>query len=150
MPPQEITVAGESRVWVAEEGAGPGNVFTYQGCMKIGDTSWPQGDLTRIECPSPDRYNEFVEVAAVQGAQERVSTQLMGRYPRDLSTLLELTRRRCRFDAHVPVGGSAKDLYEIVTLGFAEEAAATVVREVTNIVVCDSVSCGGCEDPSIG
>jgi len=197
MPPQEITVAGESRVWVAEEGAGPGNVFTYQGCMKIGDTSWPQGDLTRIECPSPDRYNEFVEVAAVQGAQERVSTQLMGRYPRDLSTLLELTRRRCRFDVHVHVGRckdpqdfvtgwdkikvyrdarvtewsdenagaiesgeqnpvnetaevSAKDLYEIVTLGFSEQAAATVVREVTNIVVCDSVSCGGCEDPSIG
>src|SRR3990170_2745956 len=193
----EITVAGESRVWLAEFGAGPGHAFVYQGCMKIGDTSWPQGDITRIECPSPDRRNEFVEVAAVQGAQERVSTELMGRYPRDISTLLELTRRRCRFDIQVHVGRckspqdylggwdkikvyreatvtewsdenagaiesgeqnptnetgaiSAKDLYEIVPIAFAEKAKTEVVREVVAAVICDSASCGDCENPSKG
>lgn len=193
----EVTVAGESRVWLAEFGAGPGHSYVYQGCMKIGDTSWPQGDITRIECPSPDRFNEFVEVAAVQGAQERVSTELMGRYPRDLSNLLELTRRRCRFDIQVHVGKchnpqdfvggwdkikvyrdarvteysdenagalesgdqnptnetgaiSAKDLYEIVPIAFAEKAKTEVVREVVAAVICDSVSCGDCENPSKG
>ena len=193
----EITVAGESRVWLVKFGAAPGRSFEYQGCMKIGDTSWPQGDITRIECPDPDRYNEFVEVASVQGAQERATSQLMGRYPRDLSTLLELTRRRCRFDVHVHVGKcknpqdftsgwdkikvyrdarvsewgdenagalesgdqnptnetaeiSAREIYEIVPIAFAEKAKAEVVREVKVVVVCDAVSCGDCEDPSEG
>ena len=195
--PAEVTTAGQSRVWTVEFGAGPGRSFTYQGCMKIGDSSWPQGDITRIECPDPNRYNEFIEVAAVQAARERVSSQLMGRYPRDLSTLLEYTRRRCRIDVHVHVGKcknpqdfhggwdkikvypdakitewsdenagaiesgdqnptnetaeiSAKEIYEIVPIAFSEEAGAEVVREITDIIICDHVSCGDCEDPSKG
>lgn len=196
MPP-EVTTAGQSRVWTVEFGAAPGRSFEYQGCMKIGDSSWPQGDITRIECPDPNRYNEFIEVAAVQAARERVSTQLMGRYPRDLSTLLEYTRRRCRIDVHVHVGKcknpqdfhggwdkikvypdaqitewgdenagalesgdqnptnetaeiSAKEVYEIVPIAFAEKAGTEVVREITDIIICDHVSCGDCEDPSKG
>lgn len=194
---REVTLAGESRVWLAENGAGPQHPFLYQGCMKIGDTSWPQGDITRIECPSPTRRNEFIEVAAVQGAQERVGTQLMGRYPRDVSDLLRITRKRCRFDVQVHVGKcedpqdflrgwekikvyrearisewgdenagalesgdqnptnetaevSSADLYEIVPIAFAEKAKVEVTRQVYDIVVCDSVSCGGCDDPSDG
>jgi photosystem II stability/assembly factor-like uncharacterized protein len=165
--------------------------------MKIGDTSWPQGDITRIECPDPNRYGGFVEVAAVQGARERATTQLMGRYPRDLSKLLEYTRRRCRLDIHVHVGKcknpqdflggwdkikiyrdaqitdwsdenagalesgdqnptnetaeiSAEEVYEVVPLAFAEQATAEVVREILDIIICDQISCGDCDDPSKG
>jgi photosystem II stability/assembly factor-like uncharacterized protein len=194
---KDVTLAGESRVWIAENGAGPGQSFVYQGCMRIGDTSWPQGDITRIECPDPNRYNEFIEVAAVQGARERVSTEVMGRYPRDLSFMLELARRRCRFDMHVHVGecknpqdfnggwekikvyrdvrptewsdenagalesgdqnptnetlaASAAEIFEVTQISFAKKATAEAVREIVASAVCDEISCGDCDEPSVG
>src|SRR3990167_9356027 len=100
----DIVLNGFLRVWTLENGAAPATVPEYQGCFKPGDVTAPFGDVTRIECPDPNNYNQFVEVASVQGAQERVTTSLMGRYPKDLSDLLRLGRRRCRVDVHVHIG----------------------------------------------
>jgi hypothetical protein len=45
---------------------------------------------------------------------------------------------------------SAKDLYEVVPLSFAERAGNLVTNEVLDVVICDAVSCGECEDESDG
>jgi hypothetical protein len=45
---------------------------------------------------------------------------------------------------------SAKDVYEIVPLAFAERAGNLVTNEVLDVVMCDTVSCGECEDESDG
>ena len=45
---------------------------------------------------------------------------------------------------------SAVDWYQIGPLDFAERAASQVAQEIIAVVVCDSVSCGDCEDVSDG
>src|SRR3972149_6467628 len=94
MPP-EIVKSGDSRIWLLENGFGPNNAPEYQGCMKLGDTQWGFGDITRVECPSPDRYDAFVEVAEIPGETERPTFSLMGRCPRALPDILALARKGC-------------------------------------------------------
>ena len=100
----EIGLSGFSRVWIIENGANPNQTPAYQGLMKIGDPSWPQGNPKRIEAPDPNRYDEFIEAAEVKGTRERISTSLEGRYPMALSTMLRLTRQACPFDVQVHMG----------------------------------------------
>jgi hypothetical protein len=45
---------------------------------------------------------------------------------------------------------SASNYYEIGPMNYAERAAGNVTNEVIAIVVCDSPSCGDCDDPSDG
>ena len=196
MPP-EIVKSGDSRIWLLENGFGPNNAPEYQGCMKLGDTQWGFGDITRVECPSPDRYDAFVEVAEIPGETERPTFSLMGRYPRDLSDILALARKGCAFGIIAAFGScrdpqdlqsgwdkvrmypraritqwadenagaidssernptnetaelSARELYEVVPLSVAEILAASVTREIYDVVVCDGVECGDCGEPSSG
>lgn len=192
-----ILKAGESRVWIIEDGASPANEPEYMGIMKTGDPSWGFGDITSIKVPDPNRYNSFIEATSVRGARERVTSSLMGRYPLSLSTLLRLARKQCRIDVQIAWGQcrnpqdyvngweklvvlrdvqitsyngenwgalgddeqnpsnenvdiSAEDMYEVVELKWAQHASALTTLEVTTIVVCDTVSCGDCDDPSDG
>lgn len=48
----------------------------------------------------------------------------------------------------VPFTGT--DLYEVLRLNFSEQAASTVLREITSIYVCDSEQCGACGVSSDG
>lgn len=100
----EVNLSGYSRVWIIENGASPANIPAYQGLMKLGDPTMPRGDVTRVEIPDPNRYDEFIEVAEVKGQTERTTTSLVGRYPVDVSTLLRLTRRGCAFDLQGHLG----------------------------------------------
>lgn len=45
---------------------------------------------------------------------------------------------------------SARYFYEIGPVNFAERAKSEVTNEVISVVVCDSPSCGDCDDPSDG
>lgn len=99
-----ILKAGESRVWIIEDGASPNNEPEYMGIMKTGDPSWGFGDITTIKVPDPNRYNGFIEAANVRGARERVTSSLVGRYPLSLSTLLRLARKQCRIDVQIAWG----------------------------------------------
>ena len=100
----EVTLAGDSRVWLFEDGFGPGKSEEYQGLMKLGDPTFNFGDITRVEAPDPNRYNAFRQVAAVQGGRENPTLSLMGRYPADVSKLLQLGRRGCQFGVHAHLG----------------------------------------------
>lgn len=196
----DIVQSGYSRPWLIKGGAGPAGELVYLACAKAGDPSWGQGDVTKIECPDPDQRDAFIEVAEIQGAQERVTTSLMMRYGFDASLLLDMIRSRCGFDFQVHIGKctnpreygptgwqkiqvyplsrftsyslenlgaiesgernptnemvdiSAKLMYEILRISFAEQAASTVVREIVSIDVCDSIACadGECGPASNG
>ena len=103
--PREIMKAGESRVWFFADGVGPTTGKEFLGCAKIGDPTYNFGDMERIECPDPERYNEFIEVGSFQGTKERPTASIMNRLSRaDLSPLLDAGRKRCRVDVHANIG----------------------------------------------
>ena len=100
-----VALTAYSRVFVMRGQAGPENRPDYESCMRAGSVSQGFGDIERIECPSGDEYGQFNEVAQVQGAIERASSSLIGRYASDLaSTLLELAKQRCSVDIQVHFG----------------------------------------------
>lgn len=99
-----LVKSSNSRVWLFDGGAGPFTEPMFMGCAKIGDPSWPQGDVTSIKCPSVKRFGEFETVGEIRGAQDRVTVQVTNRYPLDLSDLLALTRKRCRVDVQAHIG----------------------------------------------
>jgi hypothetical protein len=102
---EEIMKAGESRVWLFPDGVGPGRDKIFLGCGRIGDPSFNFGDMTRVEGPDPNRYNEFVELGSFQGSKERPTGSVIGRYSRkDLSELLRIGRRRCNSAVQAHVG----------------------------------------------
>lgn len=45
---------------------------------------------------------------------------------------------------------SAKNIYEIVPLSYARKGDDVVTNEVVDVVICDSITCGTCQDESDG
>lgn len=73
--------------------------------MRPGTLEESSGDVTKIECPHPTQADKFIEVASIQGASERPTTQLVGRFPADqASTLKEFQKLGCAFDLHINIG----------------------------------------------
>jgi len=94
-----------SRVYLIEGRARPDHVPDFQSCLRAGALEWGQGDVEKIECPDPEQYGEFIEVGEIQGAQERPTVPLTGRYASDVaSKLLELARERCDYDIQIHFG----------------------------------------------
>jgi len=188
---------GFSRVFLIEGRARPDHVPDYQSCLKAGSVEQSFGDVEAIQCPSPDEYNQYIEIGEIQGAVERATTTLSGRYAADLaSALLRMAKKRCDVDVQVHIGAcsdprdfntftkaliiekarltnwstedigalgsdenakvdesadiSAREIYEVLPLTFAERCGDVVTNPVVDIVICDTPSCGGCEDESDG
>lgn len=98
-----VTKSSDSRVWILKP-LGPAAQLSYMGCYKIGDPSWSFGDVTRVECPDENEAGQFVVVDKIRGAVDSPTTSIMGRYPRDISTLLEIARARCDFELQALFG----------------------------------------------
>jgi hypothetical protein len=100
-----LTMMGNSRVFITEGRGRPDHEPDYKGCMRAGAASQAFGDITRVECQSPDAYNEFDVITEVQGSEEPPTISLIGRYALDVtSDLLRLAKRRCASDLHVHFG----------------------------------------------
>ena len=100
-----VVKTGLSRVFLIEWRARGDHVPTYMNSMRSGAISAGFGDSTPIKTPSDVRYGEYDEIDEVQGAVERPTISLEGRYARDLkSALLRLARLRCPFDIQIHVG----------------------------------------------
>jgi photosystem II stability/assembly factor-like uncharacterized protein len=96
---------GFSRVFLIEGRARPDHTPSYQSCLRAMGIDKSFGDVTKIECPDPNRYDQFIEVGEIVGADERMTTSLEGHYAYDLaSALQELARRKCQADVHVHFG----------------------------------------------
>ena len=94
-----------SRVFLIEGRARPDHEPQFQSCMKAGTAERSYGDIERIECPDSSRYGEFEEIGYIQGAVDRATSSLIGRYAADLaSELLRLASMRCAVDVQVHYG----------------------------------------------
>lgn len=94
-----------TRVFLIEGRARPDHAPSYESCMMAGAPSQSFGDVEKIECPDPDRYGQFVEIGSIQGAEERATIDLTGRYALDVaSTLLRLAKLRCANDIQIHMG----------------------------------------------
>lgn len=94
-----------SRVFVIEGRARADHIPEYNSCLRMLGISQNFGDITRVECPDPDNYGKFIEVASIRGASERATTSLEGRYALELkSTLLRLARKGCAVDVQLHIG----------------------------------------------
>lgn len=98
-------VRGGSRVHFIKDRARPDHVPQYQGCMMVGAPDQAGGDVTRIECPSPTSFGQYITVGKVKGSKDRVTVDLTGRYPANVrSTLKYLFDIGCAMDMHVNLG----------------------------------------------
>lgn len=82
-----------------------GAAAEFLNALGVDGLSQDRGDITSIEAPSPIRYGEFVEVAALPGEVSRMTTSLSGRMSRtELSTFYSLFDDNCKFDLHLHFG----------------------------------------------
>ena len=99
------TRAALSRVWLIDGGARADHTPAFQSCLKAMAASQSFGDIEKIECPDPDEFGEFNEIGVIQGAEDRETSSLVGRYPiNSISDLLRIAKKRCSFDFHVNFG----------------------------------------------
>lgn len=103
-------VSGQSRVFLIEGQAGPSATPSYESCMAAGAPTQSFGDITKIECPDPQRFGRYIDIGEFRGTVERPTMTIMGRYARDLrSELLRLARAGCALDIPITLGGECKD-----------------------------------------
>jgi hypothetical protein len=94
-----------SRVWLIDGGARVDHTPSFQSCLKAMAISAPRGDIEKIECPDPNEFGQFIEVGIIQGAEERETSSVVGRYSlNSLSELLRIANKRCSFDYHINLG----------------------------------------------
>lgn len=100
---------GEGRIFINPQGYGGGTKFVYHSSMKIDGLDKSLGDLEPIYVPDPKKYDSFIEVAAIQGSDSRVTSSLSGKLPIDTESPLEsLARRKCKFNMQVHYGRCSK------------------------------------------
>jgi hypothetical protein len=98
-------LTGNSRVFLIEGRARADHRPSYQSCMRMSGVSQGFGDIERHECPDPNEYGKFIEIARTRGATERPTTSLEGRYAMDLrSELMRLARKGCAIDVQLHFG----------------------------------------------
>lgn len=96
---------GASRVFILNGRARPDHRPLYDSCLKAMGIDQALGDVEKIECPDPDARGQFVEIGEIQGAVERPTTSLVGRYPLDEASLLAaMAKARCRHDVQIHFG----------------------------------------------
>lgn len=77
----------------------------FVSCLSVDSLAQDRGDITKIECPSPKAYGQFVEVAQIQGELSRMTTTLTGRMSRsEVSSFYDLFINGCAFDFHLHFG----------------------------------------------
>lgn len=96
---------GSSRVFIIEGGARPDHEPQYKSCWVAGSADHSLGDSERIECPSPNSYNQWEEVGEIQGSDERPTGSLTGVYPIDReSDMRRIAQKRCEVDIQIHMG----------------------------------------------
>lgn len=104
-------ISGQSRIFLLKGQAGPSVKPSYESCMMGGSPTQSFGDVTKIECPDPNRSGRWIDIGEYRGTTERPTIDITGRYARDLkSTLLSLAKQGCALDLAITLGGECKDM----------------------------------------
>jgi len=79
--------------------------YQYFPCLGVDALTQDFGDITRVECPDPYNYGQFIEVAQVPGEVGRMTTTLTTRLSRtELSLFRNFAVKGCGFDLHLHFG----------------------------------------------
>lgn len=77
----------------------------FVSCLAVDALAQDRGDVTPIECPSPTRYGDFIEIGTLPGELSRMTTSLSGRMSRtERSLFYDLFINGCPFDLHLHFG----------------------------------------------
>jgi hypothetical protein len=91
-------------------------------------------------CEDPSNFNDFSKAVVLENAfLTSVSVD-------ELGTIESGGQAAVNESADI----SAKGWYEVLNMTFSERAGSIVTNEVVDIVICDKISCGDCEDESDG
>jgi photosystem II stability/assembly factor-like uncharacterized protein len=91
-------------------------------------------------CADPSSFTTFDKILILEDALiENWSTGDLGALSSDENTAIDETATI-----------SAADMYEVLPLNMTERAQSVVTLEMIDVVICDSSSCGECEDESTG
>jgi len=100
-----VDQTGLSRVFLIEGQARRDHEPEYMSCGMAGGVSKSFGDTDDIECPDPDRYDNFIVMGELAGSDERATMTLTNRYAADVaSRWMEVARRRCLVDVQIHFG----------------------------------------------
>lgn len=99
-----VVKTGASRVFIIKHRAGPGRAPVYLGASMMGAVSWGQGDVTKVEIPSDIQYNQWDQIDSFQPSPDRATSTISVYLYEDRSTVYDLVRLRCAFDAQVHIG----------------------------------------------
>lgn len=92
------------------------------------------------ECTDPSSFNTFKKSVVLESAQ------LVNYATDELGALSSGDNSEVNETADL----SAMDMFEIFPLSMTEQAGSAVTNEVIDVTICDSISCGECEDQSDG
>lgn len=92
------------------------------------------------QCTDVSLFNEFEKKLIME------RTKVTNHATDELGTLSSDGRAMVNETADV----SMRHWYEVLKLGFASRAGSIVTNEIIDVVVCDSASCGDCDNPSDG
>lgn len=96
-----------SRVFLTVGGSYPDREPQYESCFIAEGLEQSFGDLESIECPDPNKFGAYVTVGEIQGASERPTLSLTGRYALDtISRLARAASTKRPVDVHVNFGTS--------------------------------------------
>lgn len=99
-----IIKTGDTRVFTIPWRAGPNRVPNYMAATKAMASSRPYGDVTPIQIPSTDAYDQFDEVDSIRGERGRIAIPLQAQYTDELSEYLKMAEIGCALDIQVPMG----------------------------------------------
>lgn len=79
--------------------------WKYFPCLGVDGLAQDIGEPTRIECPDPYRYGQYIEIDAVPGEVSRLTTTLTTRMSRnEISSFRDLFKQGCNFDLQIHFG----------------------------------------------
>ena len=91
-------------------------------------------------CQNPSIFNDFDKAIILEGVQaSNYGTDDLSAMSSDENGAVNET-----------LDVSASEIYEVMKLGFGEQAGSVVTNEVVDVTLCDTVSCGDCADESQG
>jgi hypothetical protein len=94
-----------SRVWLIDGRARPDHAPEFLNFLKVTSVDQNFGAVNPIFNPSKSEYGKFDQVGEFRDEEERVSTELVGHYARDIkSRLLTLAQKGCKFDTQLHIG----------------------------------------------
>lgn len=96
----------QARAWINQNGVYTNaGTYDYFSCVSVDGLSRDFGDQTRVECPDPNQYGQFLLLGTYGGEISQLTTAMTGRFSgTEISMLYALGKSGCAFDIQIFTG----------------------------------------------